>query len=350
MQKNICTWICVDTEGEESSYSQMKSIGKSTSSKFISIYLKNCIVFFITSRKFNPTANLLLFTNADLPEKLDGLDFRQMIDQLGVKIIHVNFDYKTPAGYYGAWRNQFFEFSIFHKMLELSKNPEDLFLLTDSDCVIRGDLAPLWEKARSGCLTYGIDYGEQYAINGLTRMEMKTIYEELLNTKLEHAPKYYGGEFFLADVASIRSIVKDFVELWPLLLERHSRGMLKFNEEAHALSFLFYKNNLHTTEANEFVKRLWTQPFIFRNVEGKDEVLLIWHLPHEKKYGIIRLFKKLASNVTAALAMERGNFLHLLSRTLTIPRIPIGVYVGRILPVQATRVAFQLYKKIRGRL
>jgi hypothetical protein len=324
---------------------QMKSIGKSTSSKFVGIYLKNCTVFFITARKFNPTANLLLFTNTELPEKLDGLDFRQIIDHLGVKVIHVNFDYKTPAGYYGAWRNQFFEFSIFQKMLELSQNQQDLFLLTDSDCVITGDLTPVWEKARSGCLTYDTGYAEHFSINGLSRLEMKTVYEELLHKKLEHPPKYYGGEFFLANIASIRPIVEDFVELWPVLLLRHQRGELKFNEEAHTLSYLFYKNGLEGQTANEFIKRLWTQPFIFRNVEEKDQDLLVWHMPHEKKYGILRLFKRLAPNVPAALAMQPDRFRRLLSRQLTIPRIPAGIYLGRLLPLQAARVVYKLVKR-----
>jgi hypothetical protein len=345
MQKNICTWICVDKEGEESNYAQMKSIGKSTSSKFIGIYLKNCIVFFITARKYNPTANLLLFTNANLPEKLAGLDFRQMINQLGVSVVRVNFDYKTPPGYYGAWRNQFFEFSIFHKMLGLSQDDQDLFLLTDSDCVITGDLSPVWEKTRSGCLTYDTGYGEEQSINGLTRSQMKTIYEELLDKKLEHPPKYYGGEFFLANTASIRLIVDDFVRLWPVLLQRHQRGELKFNEEAHTLSYLFYKNGLEDQTANEFVKRLWTQPFIFRNVEEKDQALLVWHLPHEKKYGILHLFKRLASNVPEALSMPSDRFRRLLSHQLTIPRIPAGIYLGRLLPLQAARFVYRLVKR-----
>jgi hypothetical protein len=345
MQKNICTWICVDTEGEESDYLQMRSIGKSTSSKFVGIYLKNCIVFFITARKFNPTANLLLFTNTDLPEKLAGLDFRQMIDQLGVIVVRVNFDFKTPPGYYGAWRNQFFEFSIFQKMPALSKSEDDLFLLTDSDCIITGDLAPLWEKAQSGCLTYDMGYAEEYSINGLSRLEMKAIYEQLLDKKLEHSPKYYGGEFFLANTASISRIVDDFVELWPVLLLRHEHGQLKFNEEAHTLSYLFYKNGLEDQAANEFVKRLWTQPFIFRNVEEKDRDLLVWHLPHEKKYGILNLFKRLAPNVPAALSMQSARFRRLLSRQLTIPRIPAGIYLGRLLPLQAARLVYRLAKR-----
>jgi hypothetical protein len=345
MQKNICTWICVDTEGEESNYLQMKSMGKSSSSKFVGIYLKNCIVFFITARKFNPTANLLLFTNTELPEKLDGLNFRQMIDQLGVTVVRVNFDYKTPPGYYGAWRNQFFEFSIFQKMLGLSKNEHDLFMLTDSDCVITGDLAPVWEKARSGCLTYDMGYAEQYSINGLSRAEMKTVYGQLLNKKLEHPPKYYGGEFFLANIASIKLIVDDFVQLWPVLLQRHQRGELKFNEEAHTLSYLFYKNGLEDQTANEFVKRLWTQPFIFRNVEEKDQDLLVWHMPHEKKYGILRLFKRLAPNVPEALSMQPARFRRLLSLQLTVPRIPAGIYLGRLLPLQAARFVYKLVKR-----
>lgn len=323
----------------------MKSIGKSTSSKFVGVYLKNCIVFFITARKFNATAHLLLFTNTNLPEKLDNFDLKLMLDQLGVTVVSVNFEYKTPPGYHGAWRNQFFEFSIFRKMVELSKKDDDLYLLTDSDCIITGDLAPVWEKARSGCLTYDMGYPEDYPINGLSRLDMKTIYEQLLDKKLTQPPQYYGGEFFLANIASIRLIMDDFAQLWPILLSRHERGELKFNEEAHTLSYLFYKNNLQHHTANEFIKRLWTQPFIFRNVDEKDHALLIWHLPHEKKYGILRLFKQLATNVPQALAMKSDRFRRLLSHQLTIPRIPAGIYLRSILPLQAARFVYRLLKR-----
>src|ERR1700744_3246152 len=145
MEKNICAWLCIDPEGEESIYSQMRSLGKSTSMKFISVYLKNCIVFYISCRKYNPDANLLFFTNSDLPEQVEGMNLLEQFDQLGVKIVKTEFEYRTPPGYYGEWRCVFFEFSIFKKMIELSKSKDDLFLLLDSDCVVTGDLQPLWD-------------------------------------------------------------------------------------------------------------------------------------------------------------------------------------------------------------
>lgn len=56
----------------------------------------------------------------------------------------------------------------------------------------------------------------------------------------------------------------------------------KFNEEAHMLSFVYYKLGYEAKTANTIIKRIWTQLYGTHNVLPEDHSLTIWHLPVEK--------------------------------------------------------------------
>ena len=68
----VSTWFCLDEKDDESNYSQMKSMGKSSSFKFQSVYWKNIYVFYFTFKKYNPTVKFLFFSNVAIPEYLNG--------------------------------------------------------------------------------------------------------------------------------------------------------------------------------------------------------------------------------------------------------------------------------------
>ncbi|GAB3964282.1 hypothetical protein GCM10028806_01640 [Spirosoma terrae] len=312
--------------------------GKSSSQSFLNVYWKNICTLFLTSKKFNKDLNLIFFTNTEVPETVDSVNIHSMFAKLSVKIIQIDFEYKTPSNYYGSWRNTFFEFSIIKSMIDLSKNDEDVFLLLDSDCIVTQDLTLLWSMGlKNGFLGYSIDYPLDHVVNGLSRQMMKEVYEELDSTSLDSIPNYYGGEFLLSTIANLKKIFLDFEELWPKLLMRNENKQLKFNTEEHVLSYLFYKNKLENSLANRFIKRMWTQPFIHRNVVPRDEEFAIWHLPHEKKYGIITLFSILTKDINRTLNLPDEEFFELLKYHLTIPSIPNWIYISRILPVQIVK-------------
>src|SRR5690606_12227418 len=73
-------------------------------------------------------------------------------------------------------------------------------------------------------------------------------------------------------------------------------GLPKFNEEAHILSYLYYKNNFNGGGGNLFIKRIWTNPVFMRNVDKSDVFLSIWHLPAEKTIGFKQLFNFFRGN------------------------------------------------------
>ena len=291
----ICTWFYADQKGEESKYAQTGEI--SSSQRHWDIYLRCVAVFYTISRHFNKLEKHILFTNVCTIPVIRNFDLMQLLNELQVEVVHVDFNRIPPKAYHLAWRNQFFEFSILEYVAE-NYNENDNFLLLDTDCVFVKPAKNIFDeaKANDGFLSYVIDYEAHSDINGLSRTQMKVLFEDLLNDSNISLPGYHGGEFFLSSVRNIKKIHSDFIVLWPKLLEKNRNGQLKFTEEAHILSYLFYKNGFRGSGANQFIRRIWTNPVFYRNTDGKESELYIWHVPAEKRMGFKTLFKLLADN------------------------------------------------------
>jgi hypothetical protein len=342
----ISTWFCLDEKDDESTYSQMKSVGKSSSMAVQRVYWQNIYVFYYTFKRYNPGLKFLFFSNVGIPDNLDGFPLKAELEKLGVVAFHVPFNYKTPTGYHGAWRNQFFEFSIFEKALSVIPDKNSLFMLLDSDCVCVKNVQSLIDlTAAQGYSVMKMLYEPDHVINGISRRDMKGIFENLSGTQLDHIPEYYGGEFFFMTLEKLQKVVKDFQDLWPKLLELNTHRQPKLNEEAHVLSYIFYRNGWIENLSNDHIKRLWTQPFIYRNVLPQDANLSIWHLPHEKKYGILNLYKQFSKNPLKYQRTENSAFLKRLNTELTVPKIPLRVWLFRLIPVQTARYVYYAFKK-----
>jgi hypothetical protein len=286
----ICTWFCADEKGEESIFPQTGQ--KSSSASHQNIYWRCILVFFITSKRFNKEEKHLLFTNVSTVPVIDGIDVRKVLEELDVSIIHTSFKYKTPKGYYGRFQNQFYEFSILESIAENDMNLKDQYLVLDSDCIFLKPAAHLFKAAASqGFISFTDPVQPDFVINGLSRLDMKAIFEDLLGRKIDDIPEYHLGEFLLCSVANIKKIYSDFLELWPKLLERNAQQQPKFNEEAHTLSYLYYKNGLKESKSDKYMRRIWTNPLFYRDVRPSDTDLVIWHLPAEKTFGIAKLYQ-----------------------------------------------------------
>ena len=318
---HICTWLCADEKGAESLFPQTGKLSSSQAHQ--DIYWRCVALFFITSKRFNPHQNHILFTNVHTLPVVDGIKMTQVFASIGVKVVQVPLKYKTPKDYYASFQNQFYEFSILEHIADSSISHQDQYLILDSDCIFLKPAAPLFVAAKpQGFIGFADDVQPHYVINGLSRNNLKTIYEELLQTQLPEAPAYHLGEFFLASLQNIRSFAADFKVLWPQLLRRHNEGRLKFNEEAHTLSFLYYKNGFGPASENNFLKRIWTNPLFYRNVSPSDVNLTIWHLPAEKTFGLHKLFDYFTSRVANyGLDLSHGFYMQVIQQTLGVPQL-----------------------------
>lgn len=243
------------------------------------------------------------------------------MDRLGVTVVTLPFTYEPPAGYYEAWRNQFYVFDVITH-LSATLADEEVGVLLDSDCFwLHPADALVAATRRHGLLTYDIGLPPGWPQNGLTREDMQALYAELLAAPVPLLPPYLGGEFFAGSGRWARRLAAEFPALWATLLERHRRGLPHFNEEAHALSFLYYKLGITAGTANPYVKRLYTALLRRNNAAPADYGLTLWHLPTEKRFGIRRLFEKAVDPDSAFWHTPLGPpFAAYLGRHLGVPR------------------------------
>lgn len=293
MTNYIATWVYLDSQEEKSNYPNNK--GDSTSPEFQAVYWRCIVVFFKTSLRFNKQAKHVLFTNSKTIPKVDGLALNLFFKEHNITVVTLENKYPLPNNYFGKFRNQYFEFSIIDYMAE-NMHTEDAFLLLDSDCVFAKpvDKAFAEIKEEAMAITYVVDHEEEYTIHGVTAKDMRSIFHDF-GVSLDKNPLYSGGELLFAKGAFIKAVAADFPDLFQNMLERHKAGRPKFNEEAHVLSYYFYKHRARLAGMDKYIKRLWTNKNYFRNVTDKDRNLAIWHLPNEKKTGIHRLYQKLVS-------------------------------------------------------
>lgn len=319
----LATWICLDSKENESYFPSSK--GLSSDLKIQEIYWKCLISCLYTARYFNPNIRLLVFSNASNIPVIDSVDFKETFQKLKIEFHKVEFKYKTPLKYYGNWRNQFFEFSIFDYISNSdSFDLNDNFCLIDADCIITQSLDQLFNEIESKkFLHYLIQYEENYIINGLSRIQMKQVFENLSNIEITKTPNYYAGEFFASKIDGVKSVNNSFKVIWPKLLKFNLMGALVLNEEAHVLSYIYFENQCENSYGNNFIKRLWTDPTTMRNIELKDEFLPIWHLPAEKRTGFKSFFKLLRNHDFSLEKYSHNQLNNLTKRLFSIPNLSL---------------------------
>lgn len=317
----ICTWLCADKEGEESIFPQTGQ--KSSSQSHQNIYWRCLTVFYITSKRFNKNEKHQLYTNVRSLPVVDGRNMQEILAALQVEVIFTDFKYKTPEGYFGMFQNQFYEFSILEYIVRNNENQDDQYMILDSDCIFLKPAAQLFREASNqGFLSFEDECTTDLVIHGLSRKNMKTVYEDLLGQEINEIPGYHLGEFYLCSVKNTRTIFSGFLELWPVLMERFKLGLPKFNEEAHTLSYLYYKNGFKASESKTLMKRIWTNPLFYRNVSPSDTKLVVWHMPAEKLFGLADLYD-FFMNHSANYGFDNSdeNYINYVQRTLGIPSL-----------------------------
>jgi len=289
----ISTWIYIDAKGEESEYPQVGS--DSSATEFQNVYWRCVALFFIRARKFNPSTKLVLFTNLEetLLPTVDDCRLQTIFTENDVEIHTVPAQCLPPKDYYQGWRNQFYVFDIIRYLSDGVFDDKDKLVVLDSDCLWISSADPIWEILEEyRWPNYIYDYSEDHLINGISRRELGRLYATFSGRKISDIPNYSGGEILSVQTEILPKILKSFDTLWQQLLKAHANGESKFNEEAHALSYIhFLLNEEGEGKLNTVIKRMWTDGNSYRNIKPGDEKLPLWHLPAEKRLGFQKLFE-----------------------------------------------------------
>jgi hypothetical protein len=316
---NICTWLYNDRPGEESKYLQV--VGKSSSPSFLIPYLRCLVIFYASSIRHNPDSKHILFTNLEQMPIIEGLDLNDFLSEHQIEVVNLPLTYQVPANYHGAWRNQFYIFDILEYISSTSLSAQDSYLILDSDCTWIKSADIIWENIRKyGLLTYDLEISEDFVINGLSRIDMKKIFEDLGQASIDPVPTYCGGEWFGANTSEIIRIASEAKHVWQEMMTRFKQGRPKFNEEAHLLSYLYHKFGYAVGTANPYIRQIWTARRC-HTAKNEDFNLSIWHLPAEKLYGYKRLFKEVKNLNSLFWTLPAGDpFARYVANYLGMPK------------------------------
>lgn len=291
MTVHLVSWFHADAERFKSTYSQV--LGDSTSGSHYAVYERCLRVFFASARRWNPSAELHLVTNVPA-EAIFASGTLRLLDRLGVRRLVEANGHETPPGYYGKWQNQFYVLDVARVVLASAPavRDDDVVLVLDSDCLITGEIDAS-VVGPSGLASLVIPTPPDVEENGVSPRQMAGLAAEFPGSVWQRTPDgtadYLGGEVLAARADVLRRILERGEAIFPWALERRAAGLLSLNEEAHLLSLAVHTLGLERADASRFVDRLWTQPWKFRTVRPGSERLLVWHLPAEKKTGLVRL-------------------------------------------------------------
>jgi hypothetical protein len=283
----VAGFLRVDAQTERSAYPQVGS--DSSDARLKAVYWRTAAVFFASSRRANPAARHVLFTNAE-PPVVDGHDLTSFFRALDVELIDVPFAHRPPDGYHESWGTQFYVLDVLEW---LARDPSAFpVVILDVDCVFvdAGDRL-FAEIEQHGLLSYvveEIDNDATYESNGLTKVQLQEISAEIWGHSFP-AIRYCGGEVIGATSEVANLILAAAPRLWDACMSRFERGLSKLNTEEHFFSSLYAELELPVGTANGLLRRLWTQRR-YRNTSPGDANLVVWHLPAEKKYGFRRLY------------------------------------------------------------
>lgn len=288
----LSTWMYTTPKDDKVLHSQT---GRDSDSRRVQdLYWRCVFCLFASSLRANGPLRHLLFVNQLPPASIDGIDLYSLCDRFSIEIVQLDHWTRPPADYCVAWNTQFAILDIID-WLALRADPDDAVLCLDADCIFTRSIGTEIDVKlqRHGALLYTLDYPPDHDINGLTRNQLTAL-------SLEYDPQvklsefnYSGGEFFCCRGDQLGRIGRLARAAYAHSLQRYARGLERFREEAQLLSFVYHQLGYETHTANDLIKRIWTQKQTYTNIDGHEDLLPIWHLPAEKQYGFIKMFREL---------------------------------------------------------
>ncbi len=293
----ISSWIYIAPKGHTSLHHQ---VGKDIGTQHVqNYYWRSLVCLMGSAAAVCPEARRIAFLNVDVTSlpSVDGADLRLLFADLGVELVVLESVTLPPQGYFGAWGTQFVVLDCMEKLVTLCKS-EDQILLLDSDCVINLPLEGALQKAicEHRILRFTLSDGRDEPINGLSCQQLAELAREYDPPLNKASISYAGGEIIGATHHALTEAAQLARSAYRQSLERFSKGLPKFNEEAHLLSYVYEVMDIKDRTANGFIKRIWTDRGLCCNVDGRENLIAIWHLPAEKKRGFVDAYKELIGN------------------------------------------------------
>ncbi len=292
-------------------------------------YYRAMTVTFASLRRWNPALPLELITNQQPPREV-----RCWLGSVEVTIRLVPFSHVPPPGYAKRF------IASFYILDALAASGDRDLLIVDPDVVCTGSAEALSQFVAKGLVgVYPLAYHDDHVINGLSPRAARELHDLLAPGAELSAYRHCGGECYLIPREQQAPLLQAAEEAWTFSLLRQAQGLSYFTTEEHLLSFAV--RQMPTADLTLHVKRIWTARS-YRNVDGTEATILLWHLPAEKDRGFQRLLPLVLDRSTWFWSAERDEFLAHVARVMNVQ--PRALYK---LQAASARAAKALRARVR---
>lgn len=262
-------------------------------------YMRAMTVAFASVSRWNPDTDLELVSNVP-----PGPEHMRQLERIGVEYKAVPFAHQPPAGFTKRFNASLYILDAIEALTA------ETTVLIDPDilCVDRLErLLPPPHHAAALIMGFPVDED----INGLTRTQAGELHTQLGEPAT--APEHFGGEVYVIPASRARMLTKRNEAAWDLALRRQAAGLPTFTTEEHILSYSL--RGVPTQQLNGNVRRIWTT-HRYRQVNGREDQLILWHLPAEKDRGFRELYPLVIDRDSWFWRADRNEFVHRAGRAM----------------------------------
>lgn len=272
MKRNV---ICNAFAFQEDYGTSMQMGGKADKA-LLEVYMKNIFVSLRSAKLQNPQDDVLLLTNAAVPDKYQKLFYE---NEIKIQVIPFE-DFVMPKEF--NWALAFFKLCALQHMAEQSEYEK--VLLLDADTITMHSYDELWQEAEQGILLYGVGH----TINHHDRLLIRSDYQTLYPDGQENIV-HYGGELVGGTRRELQQFVKICGQVYNTIRESGFAVSKKTGDET-ILSIAAAKAD-RVVDAAPYLFRFWTEEFYLVSTVTVSNPVAIWHIPSEKRTGFIRMFR-----------------------------------------------------------
>lgn len=238
------------------------------------VYLKNICVATASIRKYNPTIDIAVICNIELPNF-----YKKILLEQKVLIIIEDFDsFVFPNDY--KWNLAFYKLCALEKVVQ--KYKYDNYIYIDVDVIIQNSLDSIFKELSDNILMYDINHG-------LNVRDYQIIVREFNDFGISSYITHYGGEFFGASYKNAKKFILECKDIYNKMI---ADNFITTKGDEFIISIAAYRCKDIVKNAGAYIYRFWTGAFYLVSTCYKFNAVSILHLPSGKNTSIIKIFER----------------------------------------------------------
>ena len=253
----------------------------------LNMYYRCMVVCYASLRRLYQEAQLVLFTNQELPEP-----FNSQLQLLGVKTVFCASRFVDDSEFSNGFPGCLFTLDVIEHLAKVQLTDFDYLILLDNDCIVRHRLDEMIEDMVGNQVVYAYEpgYPVNMVANGQSRATLTLALSYMQGQMISTPIALYGGEFYAIPAKLLPDIAQYIQTFWDWM---RIEGKAIFGDhltEEHVMSVAIAMSTNNVRSAGMCVKRIWTTKH-FSTVDGSESAIPVWHLPSEKKKGFAKLYR-----------------------------------------------------------